>query len=96
MHPCAADHDPSPESCRLCWLAANDPRYQRLWGITGPGACVHLGAETGETGECVSCWGRVKLKVFGCVVHGTCTTGKQVEGVACCRGCPDACRPGEP
>lgn len=33
-----------PGRCRLCWLAANDERYMRLWGILPPrdARCVHL------------------------------------------------------
>ena len=27
MNPCNCNR----EGCRLCWLAANDPRYQKLW-----------------------------------------------------------------
>lgn len=53
-------------------------------------ACPHLGAPTGETVGCKTCSGTVRLKVFGCSVHGTCTIGKKVAGVAgCCRGCSD-------
>lgn len=52
----------------------------------GPAAvpCVHLGESTGETVGCPSCRGSVKLKLFACAIHGQCTTGKKVAGVACC------------
>src|SRR5204863_5209365 len=33
--------------------------------------------------------GRVELKLFTCAVHGVCTQGRAVPGVACCAGCPD-------
>ena len=39
--------------------------------------------------ECPSCYGRVKLKVFGCEKHGQCTIGKKLESMACCAECPD-------
>lgn len=30
--PCQKNHeDPQPDTCRLCWLAVNDERYQRIW-----------------------------------------------------------------
>jgi SAM-dependent methyltransferase len=51
--------------------------------------CVHRGIETGETVECPTCSGTVKLKVLACEVHGKCTVEKPVEGVQCCKGCPD-------
>lgn len=52
-------------------------------------ACAHLGEPTGETVECKTCGGRVQLKLLECSVHGTCTAGKKVEGIACCRDCTD-------
>ena len=39
--------------------------------------------------ECPSCYGMVKLKVFGCEKHGQCTIGKKLDGMACCAECPD-------
>ena len=51
--------------------------------------CTHLGEPTGQTVECQSCGGSVRLKVRACAVHGTCTEGKKVDGHACCQGCPD-------
>ncbi len=52
-------------------------------------ACVNLGKPTGETQTCESCKGKVELKVYACSVHGTCTIGKKVDGVACCKDCGD-------
>jgi hypothetical protein len=39
--------------------------------------------------SCPSCRGHVRLKVFACVVHGECTIGKAIAGLACCACCPD-------
>lgn len=82
--------------CRLCWLAANDPGYQELWGkAEGNGGCQHLGGETGDLQECGSCSGRVRIKLFRCEVHDRCTISKKLDGVACCGGCPDKSPPQE-
>ncbi len=51
--------------------------------------CVHLGNPTGQTVECPTCSGSVKLKLFHCLALGSCTTTKKVEGVACCVGCSE-------
>lgn len=51
--------------------------------------CPHFGAPTGETRQCQSCRGKVTLTVFACAVHGGCTVAKKVDGLGCCRGCPD-------
>lgn len=50
--------------------------------------CTHIG-DTLRTVDCPTCSGRVKVKVFACSVHGECTLGKSVDGVACCLGCKD-------
>ena len=89
----------APDTCRLCWLYINDPSYRNEWkptngdtsspGTRSPGStCRHLGAPTGETTECTSCGGKVKLKLFNCATYGQCTVGKPVDGLACCVGCP--------
>jgi hypothetical protein len=38
-----------------------------------PPQCKHLGLNTGQTIECSTCRGRVRLKVFDCAVKGSCT-----------------------
>ncbi len=54
-----------------------------------PSSCVHRGAEIRLT-ECGTCAGRVRLKVFGCAVHGECTEARRAEGVrGLCAGCKD-------
>ena len=79
-------------------LYETDPRYRELWNgdpaavtsarrLTGP--CANLGDPTGETRECRTCGGHVRIKLRACTVHGACTEAKAVEGVACCQGCPD-------
>jgi hypothetical protein len=50
--------------------------------------CVHRGGPVGE-GPCMSCAGRVVVKVFACTVHGTCSIDKAPEGVRTCEGCAD-------
>ncbi len=52
-------------------------------------ACVNLGMPTGEMRTCETCKGKVALKVFRCAIHGTCTVGKKVDGLACCANCGD-------
>lgn len=106
--PCLCDRcRPGPytlDQCRLCWLAANDPRYQQRWGlpVTAKGAvtllpaqpaptasCVHLGPPTGAVAHCRSCQGHVQVKVCACAVHGQCTPARKVAGLPCCGTCPD-------
>lgn len=50
--------------------------------------CIHLGSLTGETRECESCKGRVRIKLRQCTVFGKCSPNKKLPGVACCVGCP--------
>lgn len=38
---------------------------------------------------CDTCGGRVKLKVFACALHTACTPENQLEGLHCCKICPD-------
>jgi len=46
------------KQCVACWLALNDPEYQRLWGIPasseGDGK-VDLAALTPKNGPCGAC-----------------------------------------
>lgn len=51
--------------------------------------CQHQGAETGETKQCGTCPGSVKVKVFGCALHGGCTLRKHVATLHCCATCQD-------
>lgn len=51
--------------------------------------CVHLGEATGEKVLCPPCGGRVRLKLFVCSLHQSCTLQKQVDGHACCQTCED-------
>jgi len=67
------------------------PGYHRAWGGTDAdlvGPCAHLGGETGERVGCPTCKGRVQIKLMACAVHGKCTVGKALPGVASCR-CPE-------
>lgn len=72
--------------------------YRKLWddrrASTGPTIqprqvdvqCRYLRAQAGER-ECHTCSGRVRVKTFGCALHGECSLGKQVDDVACCATC---------
>jgi hypothetical protein len=54
-----------------------------------PGPCDHLGAEVRRE-DCTGCKGkRTQIKIFDCAVHGECSIGKKLDGVACCAGCKD-------
>jgi hypothetical protein len=48
--------------------------------------CRHRGAVI-ATRECAACQGRVRLKLFRCELHGSCTTTRTSEGAACCGHC---------
>jgi hypothetical protein len=99
--PCGHNPPADPRECRVCfWCADASPAgraYRELWGEPEPGAapgpartsaCVHRGAQAREQ-ACPSCRGHVRLKVFACAVHGECTVGKALAGLACCATCPD-------
>lgn len=91
MRPCATVHvTPEPDQCRVCWLHAHDPRYRKLWGgsAVADTACAFLGPATGEEADCPTCNQAVRVKTFVCGLHGQCTVGKAVPGLANCR-CPD-------
>jgi len=45
--------------------------------------CAHLG-DAISTEVCDSCQGLVRIKTFACAIHGRCTLGKKLEGIACC------------
>jgi hypothetical protein len=76
--------------CRACYLWATDSRYRNLWGDPGTvPPCPHQGAPTGGVVECLPCGGRTRLKLFGCALHGVCTTHQQAPGIACCQACTD-------
>lgn len=78
--------------CHFRKLLESDPRYA---GYLAPGrtqrtaSCRHLGGDTGAMIECPSCAGSVRVKMFECAIHRSCTLAKPVPGVACCQGCPD-------
>lgn len=82
-----------PDSCAICRgfvpqtpnFRHEPPRRELLTLLP----CVHLGEPTGETRECKTCGGSVKLKLLTCEIHGLCTVARRVDGVACCNGCKD-------
>ncbi len=82
--------------CRTCWNYLNDDSYYRL-AEELPQVdderrrpqypCRHIGEETGETRQCPPCVGNVQIKLLKCDIHGSCTSLKQVNGVAWCLTC---------
>ena len=91
--PCLSFHSPSPETCRLCWLDQNDPRYHE-WSISaGRAPCLDLGdvltpPELASRGLDVSTCGCAR-RIRKCDTHDVCTTGEPRDGIACCATCPD-------
>ncbi len=51
--------------------------------------CPLRGEPTGETRDCPTCSGTVRIKLLACSLHGECTDSKLIAGVYCCRTCPD-------
>jgi hypothetical protein len=91
----------TPDQCRPCWKANNRATSRRpdlspvanghaTVAAGGPlplPPCVHLGEETRRE-QCLTCGGRVMLRVLACEVHGEATVGKRLEGVpGCCTDC---------
>jgi hypothetical protein len=85
-----------PGQCRLCWLYHNRPAYRALWDGMAPSnemvsrhaPCRHRGAEQREE-RCPNCRGFVRVKVFACALHGTCTVARSLDGIVCCVTCSD-------
>jgi len=99
MRPCTCDrfHAPYQQGdCRLCFLYHHDPRYKTLWNgqperpapQPRTAACRHRGTEQGQA-DCPSCRGTVRVKVFACTLHASCTLARVVPGHACCESCKD-------
>lgn len=98
--PCAADHAPSPDTCRLChWCAspcATGKAYRAAWGEPEPGSdsrrnrtCLRLRDHTGESRQCNSCARSEQEPLYGCDLHGQCSLNKLLPGVPNCRVCGD-------
>lgn len=95
--PCG--HRAPAAGCRPCHLAATRPDYAALWGepvpsgpAVAPRGSSHCGYRLRPTGavvDCATCAGSVRLKVFGCALHGKCTLEQQHPEFACCADCPD-------
>jgi FkbM family methyltransferase len=78
----------SDATCARCFC----PDHAPVGPAVPPPPCVHLGAATGDLAECESCkhtGRRLRLKVFACAPHGTCTPETAAPGLACCASCPD-------
>ncbi len=49
--------------------------------------CLHRAPDATELRRCKSCLGNVRVKVFPCAIHGTCTTGKRIPRTHFCGSC---------
>lgn len=64
--------------CRLCWLAANDPRYAALWGLPPP-----TGTPPAEVRRGLGDWVAAVLAFFGVTKERVAkATGKPACGCA--------------
>lgn len=86
--PC--QHKEYVQGCHICFLVRTREDYRTLWGEPAP-KCIYLGDDTGERVKCPTCRGNVELFVFSCLLHGKCTQGKKVSGIASCEHCRDKC-----
>ena len=77
------------ETCLKHCPYVDQPAGAAITKAPSRGSCVHLGPPTGEVRSCASCGGSVRLKVMGCEIHGQCTVGRKIDGMASCVGCPD-------
>lgn len=89
---CKKDHIYDPRNCATCrsWrgIADTTTESEELAGLQKHVRCQNLGEATGELVDCPTCVGHVQLKLFHCVVHGSCTLARKVPGTACCgSGC---------
>jgi hypothetical protein len=84
-HDLVSDGLMRPVPCRegeiiVCGYCANEAVKR--------GPCIHLGEPTGDKRECVTCNGKVMIKLRKCAVHKVCTTHKPI-GWQCCASCLD-------
>lgn len=83
-------------------LAAYRVMWARQAGLPAPPLpkpkvlCAHLGEPTGERRQCPTCSGTVLVKLTACTVHGVCSVGKKIDGIACCVDCSDYAEPTPP
>ena len=50
--------------------------------------CIHRKNVISER-ECQTCSGNVRIKVFSCELHNSCTVRKPIEDLPCCITCED-------
>lgn len=62
--------------------------YRRLWDGTKRPRCRHLG-NAYDVAECPTCNGWMRIKLYECRVHTSCTLATPMSGRACCGECPD-------
>lgn len=84
---CEPKHpDPTKNpQCPLCrlWVGAQTS------GLQVYDRCIYRGEPTGETAIKLNCTADPpkRIPLFGCDVHGTCTTAEVARGEFCCRHC---------
>lgn len=91
IHECVVspDGDGFRHECKKCGAVLRSSANRVIAKCSaGDVSCQHLLREAGLV-ECPSCSGAVRLKTFGCQLHGRCTLGKQVDGLSCCATCHD-------
>lgn len=84
---------------RTCKIKGDPAKFGRMCVKPGDGPvripaqarvpCQHLGKPTGAMQECDTCRGKAKIKLFACAVHGQCSIGKALPGIATCASCQD-------
>jgi hypothetical protein len=83
----------SRRQCRPCWLALNDGRYQRAWGLAVRPPCPHEGpVMEAAVCQCADPEARhVRHCLHPAAEHGRCTRGPCAgtdPDVRSCAGCP--------
>lgn len=86
------------DQCRLCWLYHHREDYRALWDSSDFGLlensnpkaakCKYRGSHIREE-ECKACRGHVRIKIFACEIHQTCSIAKPIAGAHCCAECTE-------
>jgi hypothetical protein len=99
-------HLTGPGRCQLCLLDTPtmpdgtpnpvfSPAHHAMWsGQTPPTStlpCVHRSAESTGSEQCQTCQGTVRIKLYGCDIHKSCTIATVLPGYATCQTCKDRC-----
>lgn len=55
--------------------------------------CLYRGLPVGDPVRCGACQGNVRIQLFACAMHGTCSTRKAVGRQQTCSKCADRVPP---